>query len=207
MRVIQESQLTGQGSRGNASQDAQKGRSARPQRATIYCLYLRGGRDDSNCAQRSHPPTHWHAETCHLPGRGPSSSLYLPLEEWPRLPSTARIERYIAPLRFTLGMGSLIFHCARPTRAFSGRALREHRRSSGSIPSSVLRARRVRCSPILLKPRVARARGSSQLPHILFQHPVKGYRRGLSIGSMATARFGGEDREEPAVNRSGWHLG
>ena len=28
----------------------------------------------------------------------------------------------------------MIFHCARPTRAFSGRALREHRRSSGSIP-------------------------------------------------------------------------
>ena len=27
------------------------------------------------------------------PERGPSSSLYLPLEEWPRLPSTARIER------------------------------------------------------------------------------------------------------------------
>jgi hypothetical protein len=36
----------------------------------------------------------------------------------------------------------MIFHCARPTRAFLGRALREHRRSSGSIPSSVLRARR-----------------------------------------------------------------
>ena len=32
--------------------------------------------------------------------------------------------------------GWWIFHCARPTRAFGGRALREHRRSSGSIPSS-----------------------------------------------------------------------
>ena len=30
----------------------------------------------------------------------------------------------------------MIFHCARPTRAFRGRALREHRRSSGSIPLS-----------------------------------------------------------------------
>src|SRR5437870_13011137 len=30
------------------------------------------------------------------PRRGPSNSLYLPLGEWPRLPSTARIER--APL-------------------------------------------------------------------------------------------------------------
>jgi hypothetical protein len=27
------------------------------------------------------------------PGRGPSNSLHFPLEEWPRLPSTARIER------------------------------------------------------------------------------------------------------------------
>jgi hypothetical protein len=27
------------------------------------------------------------------PERGPSNSLYLPLGEWPRLPSTARIER------------------------------------------------------------------------------------------------------------------
>ena len=35
----------------------------------------------------------------------------------------------------------MIFHCARPTRAFGGRALREHRRSSASIPSSVPGAR------------------------------------------------------------------
>jgi hypothetical protein len=48
-----------------------------------------------HCAQLSHPPTHWHAETCPYPGRGPSYFLYLSLEEWPRLPFTARIERYI----------------------------------------------------------------------------------------------------------------
>jgi len=36
----------------------------------------------------------------------------------------------------------MIFYCARPTRGVLDRALREHRRSSGSIPSSVLRARR-----------------------------------------------------------------
>jgi len=47
----------------------------------------------SHSAQLSHPPTHWHAETCYLPGRGPSDSLYLTLREWPRLPFTARIER------------------------------------------------------------------------------------------------------------------
>jgi len=38
--------------------------------------------------------------------------------------------------------GWLIFHCARPTRGVCDRALREQRRSSGSIPSSVLRAKR-----------------------------------------------------------------
>ncbi len=32
----------------------------------------------SNCAQLSHPPTHWHAETCHKPGRGPSVSFSAP---------------------------------------------------------------------------------------------------------------------------------
>src|SRR5713101_9156050 len=32
-------------------------------------------------------------QDAHYPGRGPSHSLYLPLEEGPRLPSTARIER------------------------------------------------------------------------------------------------------------------
>jgi len=41
----------------------------------------------------------------------------------------------------------------------------------------------------------------------LFQHPVKGYRQELSIESMAPARLGGEERVEPAVNRSGWRLG
>ena len=40
------------------------------------------------------------------------------------------------------GVAEAALDCAHRTRAFSGRALREHRRSSGSIPSSVLRARR-----------------------------------------------------------------
>ena len=39
---------------------------------------LRGGWDNPNCARCSHPPTHWHAETCHLPGRGPSDSRTFP---------------------------------------------------------------------------------------------------------------------------------
>src|SRR5207302_8617014 len=43
---------------------------------------------------RNIPPTQPSARQDALyPGRGPSNILYLPLEEWPRLPSTARIER------------------------------------------------------------------------------------------------------------------
>jgi len=46
-----------------------------------------------HCAQLSHPPIHWHTETCHEPGRGPSNSPHLSSREWPRPPFTARIER------------------------------------------------------------------------------------------------------------------
>src|SRR6267378_3621907 len=43
---------------------------------------------------RNIPPTQPSArQDAHYPERGPSNSLYLPLGEWPRLPSTARIER------------------------------------------------------------------------------------------------------------------
>ena len=43
---------------------------------------------------RNIPPTQPLARQDALyPERGPSLFLYLPLEEWPRLPSTARIER------------------------------------------------------------------------------------------------------------------
>src|SRR5437879_11650405 len=43
---------------------------------------------------RNIPPTQPSARQDALyPGRGPSNILYLPLVEWPRLPSTARIER------------------------------------------------------------------------------------------------------------------
>ena len=72
--------------------------------------------------------------------------LYRSLGEWPRLPFTARIER--AP-----------FHRARsaskkgtwplPSSSFGGRALREHRRSSGSILSLCEQEGRSGCSPVL----------------------------------------------------------
>jgi len=72
----------------------------------------------------------------------PPSSLAFPLLEghpcWSTCGRRTRLQM-IPPssLVISQGWGCLIFHCARPTRAFSGRALREHRRSSGSIPSSV----------------------------------------------------------------------
>jgi len=43
-----------------------------------FILPLGVARLVSNCARFSHPPTHWHAKTCHEPGRGPS--------EFPQLP-------------------------------------------------------------------------------------------------------------------------
>ena len=59
--------------------------------AAIYHLLRGGGMIPT---ARNIPPTQPSARQDALyPGRGPSNSLYLPLGEWPRLPSTARIER------------------------------------------------------------------------------------------------------------------
>ncbi len=110
-----------------------------PGKAAANYHFIRGGWDDPNCAQRSHPPTHWHAETCHLPRRGPSGFPHFALRGAARLSFTARIGR--AP-----------FYRARSASTKDGLA----------APP-----------PVLLKPRVARARGSSQLPHLPFQHPVR----------------------------------
>ena len=97
-----------------------------------------------NCAQLSHPPTHWQIlftrptlrllrnrfpVTCQEPKRGPSDSLYLSLGERPRMPFTARIER-------------AQFHRARSAS------------KKGTWP----------LSSILLRARVARARGATSLP-------------------------------------------
>ena len=82
------------------------------------------------------------------PGEG---LLILPISlgEWPRLPFTAS-KKGTWPLptlsyqfsNFSLRRAACsISHCARPTRAFSGRALREHRRPTGCplalLPNSV----------------------------------------------------------------------
>jgi hypothetical protein len=58
-----------------------------PCKPAASCHFIRGGRDDPNCAQRSHPPTHWHAETCHLPGRGLLVFPTSPSGEQPDCPS------------------------------------------------------------------------------------------------------------------------
>jgi hypothetical protein len=50
----------------------------------------------------THPPTHWHAKPCHLPGRGPSGSSTSPAGVG-RLFFTARIER---PLLYRGGSAS-----------------------------------------------------------------------------------------------------
>src|SRR6185503_9988814 len=82
--------------------------------------------------RRSHPPTHWHAETCHLPGRGPSDFPTSP-EGAGRLFFTARIER--------------------PPLYRGGSASKKNGLPAPSHP---------------FRPRVARARGSSQLPQSPF---------------------------------------
>jgi len=107
--------------------------------AAIYSI-LRGGWDDPNCAQRSHPPTHWHAETCHLPCRGPSDFPYFAFRRAARLSFTARIER--APF-YRARSASTKDSLAALLPSFGGRALREQRdRPSYPAPFfSILRVR------------------------------------------------------------------
>ena len=63
-----------------------------------------------------------------------------------------------------------MFHCARSTRGVLDRALRERIRSSGSIPSSVLRARRApgRSLLNLLRARIPGAQDQCECPSIPF---------------------------------------
>jgi hypothetical protein len=66
--------------------------SGRPQRAITY--YFTKGVAGMIPTARDIPPTQPSARQDALyPKRGPSNSLYFSLGEWPRLPSTARIER------------------------------------------------------------------------------------------------------------------
>jgi len=84
--------------------------------------------------------------------------------------------------------GWLIFYCARPTKGVLDRALREHRRSSGSIPSSVLRARRTVCllPRIVLRPCVARAQGTHLMMKI-YREPL--WRRSSRSRRISTETY------------------
>ena len=76
-----------------------------------------------------HQPTHWHAETCHLPRRGLSNPLYLPLRERPRLPFTARIERApftVRVLRARRAPGRSLLTLRRPRVARAQKIIRLH---------------------------------------------------------------------------------
>src|SRR6266850_7515307 len=90
-------------------------------------------------ARNVSPAHHWHAETCHLPGRGSSWFPHFTLRGAARLSLTARIGR--AP-----------FYRARSASTKDGLA----------APP-----------PALLRPRVARARGSSRPPRPFFSIPLE----------------------------------
>ena len=185
----------------NGSQDAQKGQSSHP--PTHSQIFFTS--PTLRMLRNRFPGT------CHLPGRGPSgfphfalrgaarlsftarierrasNSRYSSLREWPRLPSTARINdpSKLACLS-SLGMASVVAQL-RPSSEHipivRAPGARDH---AGAVPARfivrVLRARRApgRFLLTLLRPHVARARGSSQLPHPLFQHPVNDHRENTS---------------------------
>ena len=156
-----------------------------PCKAAASCHFIRGGRDDPNCAQRSHPPTHWHAETCHLPGRGPSNSLNFYLgsgQGCPLLRASNEHSFTVRVLRARRAPGHSLPILLRPRVARAQKIIRLH-------PLPALRARRApgRSRLILLRPRVARARGSSQLPRPLFQHPARA--RGGGKGHSRSCRW------------------
>ena len=152
----------------------------------------------SHCAQLSHPPTHWHAKTCHLPRRRPSNSLYLSLGEWPRPPSTARIERPPSfPIILPSLLASLHWNGTRvdPTaaveRAHSDRA---RSGSKGSARVSFHPFHRARSAskegawPLPLHPsQAARCASTGIVPaspsH--FQHPVRMFWPDRSAGGVA----------------------
>ena len=84
-----------------------------------------------------------------------------------------------------------ILDCARRTSTFLSCAFREQEDGQATLP-------------ILLRPRVARARGSSQLPHLLFQHPVSGLRcpgpqRPWSISRQRKDRLGESPEQRTGV--------
>ena len=118
---------------------------------SLFIVFQGWGLIDLPLRANSHPPTHWHAETCHEPRRGPSDFPHFGLGGAARLSFTARIFPIPYFSQGWLGRSSIArverAHSYRarsasrrttrlPIPSFGGRALREHRRSSGSIPAS-----------------------------------------------------------------------
>jgi hypothetical protein len=111
---------------------------------------------------RNIPPTQPSARQDALyPERGPSNSLYLPLGEWPRLPSTARIERAPADSPTSQeGVGRLFF-TARIERPLLYRGGSASKKNGLPAPSHLSEA--ARCASTGIVPAT---------PSPLFQHPV-----------------------------------
>ena len=81
----------------------------------------------SDCARRSHPPTHWHAETCQWVGEGlpvRHTSLQGSGRGCPLLRASNEHSFTVRVLRARRAPGHSLL-------SFSGRALREHRRLTG----------------------------------------------------------------------------
>jgi hypothetical protein len=96
------------------------------------------------------------------PGRGPSNSLYLPLGEWPRLPSTARMGRGPTDSPTSPeGVGSLFFtaRIERPPLYRGGSASKKNGLPAPSHPSKA-----ARCASTGIVPAT---------PSSFFQHPTR----------------------------------
>ena len=132
---------------------------------------LKGGWDDPNCARYSTHPT------LSAPRRALSqaSAFLFSLLLFRGVAKAALYCAHRATLmllydssklaHFSLhGVAWLILECARRTSTFLSCAFREQEDDQAA-------------HPILFKPRVARARGSSQLPRLIFQQPARGMAR------------------------------
>jgi hypothetical protein len=148
------------------------------------------------------PPAAWQPFTrdALYPERGPSNSLYLPLGEWPRLPSTARIERYTCSLQacsFSLqgwGLIDLLLRASneglqRPRVARAQKIIRLHpllcsASKEGTWPLPPHPSEAARCASTGIVPATPP----------LFQHPA---RQGCQLAQVRARRAGGA-RSSPA---------
>ena len=122
---------------------------------------FRGGWDDPNCAQYSTHPALSTPRRALSRARAFQSSRYLPFEEWPRLPSTARIERgHSNSLTSPEGVGRPFFtaRIERPPLYRGGSASKKNGLPAPSHPSEA-----ARCASTGIVPATPP----------LFQHPAR----------------------------------